>query len=112
MYWKFSKSKLSGIERNFEDKLWVLAWNGDIPREYVSIVSRLHEYRNEMYHREESRPAALRNTVSLYPFLVSQFLELLKPQGFSSTSQRDNLEARIFNRMGLPRPSLGQRVSG
>lgn len=102
VYWKFSKTQLSGIGRNFDEKLRVLAWNGDIPREYVGIVSRLHEYRNEMYHREESRPAALRIVVRLYAFLVSNFLELLKPASFSWNSQRDAIEARSFSRMELP----------
>lgn len=104
VYWKFSKTQLSGIDRNFDEKLRVLAWNGDIPREFVGVVSRLHEYRNEMYHREESRPAALRIVVRLYAFLVSRFLELLKPTGFSWNSERDATEARIFRRMSLPWP--------
>lgn len=105
VYWKFSKSQISGIDRNFDEKLRALAWHGDIPREYVSIVSRLHEYRNEMYHREESRPAALRIIVHLYAFLVAQFLELLSPTSFSSNSQSNDISTRIYSRMGLPRPT-------
>ena len=48
IHWSFSRTQVAGIDRNFDDKLRFLAWNGDIPREYVLIVSRLHEYRNEM----------------------------------------------------------------
>ncbi|GAA5090780.1 hypothetical protein GCM10025760_16890 [Microbacterium yannicii] len=105
IHWSFSRTQVAGIDRNFDDKLRFLAWNGDIPREYVSIVSRLHEYRNEMYHREESRPEALRIIVHLYAFLVCEFLEHLSPQTFSWSTESTNQEARMFTRIGVAVPS-------
>lgn len=99
--WRLSDNQQSRIEREFDSKLRILAWEGRIPPEYVSVVGRLHEYRNEMYHREESRPNALRILVHLYAWLVADLLERLSPGlvGYSSADPED-LGQRTYARMG------------
>ncbi|GAA1232963.1 hypothetical protein JOF42_000773 [Microbacterium phyllosphaerae] len=99
--WAFSKSQVRDIDRNFDDKLRFFAWHGDIPVEYVRIISRLHDYRNEMYHREESRPEALRVVCHLYAFFVADFLDRLEPHGFSWPGDAGAME-RLYARLGEP----------
>jgi hypothetical protein len=104
IHWAFSKTQIGKIEKDFSEKLRFLAWNGDIPAEYVKVVSRLHEYRNEMYHREDSRPEALRIVAHLYASVVAEFLDLLKPQFFASGHASNGTVARIYERMNMERP--------
>lgn len=104
VHWTFSKTQVNSIDRNFEDKLRFLAWHGDIPIEYVSTISRLHDYRNEMYHREESRPQALRVVAHLYAYFVAEFLERLTPHGHSWWMGADEIAARIYARFGRAAP--------
>jgi hypothetical protein len=104
--WELSESQKSRIAREFESKLRVLAWDGKIPPEYVPVLGRLHDYRNEMYHREESRPGALRILVHLYAWLVADLLERLG-QGVISYSSADptDLTEHTYARMGISRDS-------
>lgn len=103
--WVLSASQKRSIAREFDSKLRFLAWDGQIPAEFVSILSRLHHYRNEMYHREESRPEALRTVVHLYAWFVAELLERLAPMstGWSSSDPEDLL-ARTYARMGQSPP--------
>jgi hypothetical protein len=83
----------------------MLAWNGEIPAEYVPVITRLHDYRNEMYHREESRPNALRILAHLYAWLTADLLERLRPGIFSQSSgDPDDLVERTYERMGRAIP--------
>lgn len=107
IHWSFSKTQVRKVHNDFREKLRFLAWHGDIPEEYVGVVARLHEYRNEMYHREESRPEALRIVTHLYASVVAEFLELLTPQSFGWGSDSDNMMSRLYARMGQPRPKSG-----
>lgn len=103
--WQLSKTQKGDIARDFDSKLRVLAWNGDIPREYVSVIGRMHEYRNEMYHREESRPTALRILSHLYAWLVADLLERLGPPIFGIYSgDPDDIVEHTYGRMGLRAP--------
>lgn len=110
--WQLSDTQKRGITRDFAAKLRVLAWNGDIPAEYVPVIARLHDYRNEMYHREETRPNALRILAHLYAWLTADLLERLRPGIFSrSSSDPDDLVERTYERMGQAIPD-GLLVDG
>lgn len=103
--WQLSETQKGRIAREFNSKLRMLAWNGDIPSEYISVIGRLHEYRNEMYHREESRPNALRILSHLYAWLVADLLERLGPPIFGTYSgDPDDIVEHTYGRMGLPAP--------
>lgn len=106
MHWVFSKTQIGNIDRNFDHKLRFLAWNGDLPSHFVNVISRLHEYRNEMYHREESRPNALRIAVHLYSWIIAEMLERLGPGITSYDSDAHDYIRRTYERMGRPRPAL------
>ena len=114
VHWQLSKGQKKRIEREFESKLRLLAWEGELPVPYVSIIGRLHEYRNEMYHREESRPEALRIVVHLYAWIIADLLERLSPGWFSYYSgDPDDLLERTYRRMGRDVPkNRGASVDG
>lgn len=111
IHWSFSKTQIGKIEKDFNEKLRFLAWHGDIPAEYPKVVSRLHEYRNEMYHREESRPEALSIVAHLYASVTAEFLELLKPHVLASGPGSDETVARIYERMNIGLPTEPPRLS-
>lgn len=107
IHWSFSKSQIGKIEKDFSEKLRFLAWQGDIPSEYVGAISRLHEYRNEMYHREESRPEGLRIVAHLYASITGEFLDLLKPRTHSWGPDSAATRVRIYERVEMEPPELG-----
>lgn len=106
VHWLLSKSQIGKIEKDFSEKLRFLAWHGDIPPEYVRAISRLHEYRNEMYHREERRPEALRIVAHLYASITAEFLDLLKPRTHSWGPDSSATRDRIYERMEMEPPAL------
>ncbi len=110
VHWMFSKTQIGSIDRNFDDKLRFLIWDGDLPSHFESVVSRLHEYRNEMYHREESRPNALRIVVHLYAWIIAEMLDRLRPGVTSYGSDADDYIRRTYERMGTPTPALDDRL--
>jgi hypothetical protein len=97
IHWSFSKNQIAKIRMDFSEKLRFLAWRGNIPPVYVKAASRLHEYRNEMYHREEVRPEALRIVAHLYASIRADFLDLLKPRSFSGRVILKPLEPVFMN---------------
>jgi hypothetical protein len=106
IHWSFSKNQIAKVRMDFSEKLRFLAWRGNIPSVYVKAASRLHEYRNEMYHREEVRPEALRIVAHLYASITADFLDLLKSQSFSWTGDSEATRTRIYERMEEEPPTL------
>ncbi|MHA7263799.1 hypothetical protein ACX80W_11430 [Arthrobacter sp. TMN-37] len=106
IHWSFSKSQIGKIEKDFTEKLRFLAWHGDIPLQYVGVISRLHEYRNEMYHREESRPEGLRIVAYLYASITATFLDLLWPRSYSWGPGSAETRRRLYERMNVEPPAL------
>ncbi len=103
--WQLSETQRRNIERDFNTKVQLLAWDGAIPSSYVATLRQLHNYRNEMYHREESRPAALRTMAHLYAWLVAELLDRLTGGWFTwSSSDPDDLLQRTYARMGVDAP--------
>lgn len=104
--WQLSATQKRSIAREFSSKIQILAWNGNIPAEYVPVLARLHDYRNEMYHREESRPNGLRVLAHLYAWLTADLLERLRPGIFGRWGgDPDDIVERTYQRMGIPVPS-------
>ena len=113
VFWQLSGSQKRRINRDFSAKLQLLAWDGANPAPYVCVLGRLHDYRNEMYHRDESRPAALRTMVHLYAWLVTDLLDRLTAGWFSwSSADPDNLLQRTYLRMGMEPPGKDREILG
>lgn len=104
--WQLSETQKRNIDRDFSAKVRFLAWQGHLPIEYMTLLGRLHEYRNEMYHRDETRPKALRIMVHLYAWLVADLLERLRSGWFMwSSSDPEDLLPRTYVRMGIAAPT-------
>ncbi|MFK0402763.1 hypothetical protein ACIQTT_10565 [Microbacterium sp. NPDC090225] len=102
---RLSSTQKKDIARDFDTKLRLLVWLGTIPADYIPVLSRLHAYRNELYHREESRPKTLQTVTHLYAWLVADLLERLPPAWVAhSSADPDDLPTRIYERIGIPVP--------
>lgn len=100
--WAFSKAQRQSIDREFGGKVAFLMWAGVLPPVYGPVINRLHEYRNEIYHRDHLRLASLRLTVHMAALVVSEMLRLLTPMTVGYGSDADKLIAAIHQRAGLP----------
>lgn len=58
------------IEREFPAKVAFLEADGMIPSATLRVLRKLHQYRNEAYHRDELRPATLTTAVRIYGYIV------------------------------------------
>lgn len=105
--WFMSPRQIQSIRRNFDDKLRFLAWDNRISPDLVRVTSRLHEYRNEMYHREETRPDALRIAAHLYALILTQMLESLPPRWLAVSGGEDSEWKRISSRLTVALPHAG-----
>lgn len=61
-----SKGKRKKVERSFPDKIDFLVERGSLPNEVGPVLKRLHEYRNETYHRDHHRLEVIRPAVLIY----------------------------------------------
>ena len=99
--WVLSKNQRQSIDRNFGAKLQFLIWLGDIPAAYLKVASRLHDYRNELYHRDHTRHETLSISALISAYVVAEFLKLLKPLTVGYGADADATLAEIFDRAGL-----------
>lgn len=74
-----SKSQIRAIDRSFDSKAGYLAANGKLDLSVVRVLKKLHQYRNEVYHRDHLRPATLRTSAELYGFIITKMMEQLPP---------------------------------
>jgi hypothetical protein len=102
IWWSASASMKRKIEHEFGAKLKALAWQGYIDANLVGIAERLHDYRNEMYHREETRPQALRVAAHLYALVVTLLLRSLRPGYVSFGADAEEVRLRIEARLSTP----------
>ena len=58
------------IEREFPAKVAFLQADGLIPAAALRVLRKLHQYRNEAYHRDELRPDTLTTAVRIYGYIV------------------------------------------
>jgi hypothetical protein len=61
-----SKNKRKKIDHNFGDKIDFLVERKKLPKEIGPILKKLHDYRNETYHRDRHRIEIIRPAVLIY----------------------------------------------
>ncbi|MEU6012283.1 hypothetical protein, partial [Streptomyces sp. NPDC047453] len=75
-----SKGRRKKIDRSFPDKIDFLVERESLPAEVEPVLKRLHEYRNETYHRDHHRVEVLRPAVIIYFDAACTVLSALRPQ--------------------------------
>lgn len=70
----FSKTQRDKIEHDFDAKCTLLVKQGILQPAQARVLKKLHEYRNETYHRDELRPPTLASTNKIYIYLMCQMM--------------------------------------
>jgi hypothetical protein len=65
------------IRRYFGEKADYLARAGILDEAHARMLKKLHEYRNEAYHRDTIRPEALQSAVDIYFYLCCELMKAL-----------------------------------
>ncbi|MCU1410098.1 MAG: hypothetical protein JWR04_805 [Rhodoglobus sp.] len=102
---QLSKTQVAQIDRNFTSKIQMLIWLGLVPSEFEVIVNRLHDYRNEIYHRDHIRDGALRATVQLYALVTAKFLAWLPPRYMGNSGDTAAAVNDIKERLATEAPA-------
>jgi hypothetical protein len=82
----FSKTQRNKIERDFNAKCDLLVRESIIDVAQARVLKKLHEYRNETYHRDELRPATLASATRIYIYLVCTMMATMPVHGMSLSS--------------------------
>jgi len=82
----FSKTQRNKIEREFNAKCDLLVRENIIDVAQARVLKKLHEYRNETYHRDELRPATLASVNRIYIYLVCMMMATMPVHGMSLSS--------------------------
>jgi hypothetical protein len=61
-----SKRKRKRINDNFGDKIDYLVETTKLPGDLIPVLKKLHDYRNETYHRDQHRVEVIRPAVLIY----------------------------------------------
>jgi len=61
-----SKNKRKRINHNFGDKIDFLVERAKLPGDLAPVLKKLHDYRNETYHRDQHRVEVIRPAVLIY----------------------------------------------
>jgi hypothetical protein len=69
------------LARSFDAKVGFLRQRGDIPETDSRILSKLHRYRNELYHRDRVRPETVQSACLLYFDLTCTLFERVRQSG-------------------------------
>lgn len=86
-----------------------MTWWGDVPPTFARSIVRLHDYRNELVHRDSVRSRSLKLSVFLAAWFVCEFLRRLTP-AISGWGQNAREEVnRIRHRAGLE-PFVGDEL--
>ncbi|MEU3189177.1 hypothetical protein ABZ686_00715 [Streptomyces sp. NPDC006992] len=70
-----SRKSLREIERNFDAKVSFLVSQNSLPIEIGPVLQKLHQYRNETYHRDKLRREFIRPAVLIYFDTVCSMLD-------------------------------------
>jgi hypothetical protein len=65
-----SNTRRKKIAREFDAKAEYLCEHGLLADAHVRVLKKLHEYRNETYHRDKVRPGVLASTARIYIYVV------------------------------------------
>jgi hypothetical protein len=74
-----SKSQAGRIERDFAAKIDRLVAEDKLTERDGRVAKRLHDYRNETYHRDHVRTASVRLAVAAYGDIACRYLRETKP---------------------------------
>ncbi|MDQ0375974.1 hypothetical protein [Cellulomonas humilata] len=74
-----SKRRRSKIDREFAEKIDFLIGRGRLPNDLGPVLKKLHEYRNETYHRDHHRIEVIRPAVLVYVDAACTVLENYEP---------------------------------
>lgn len=90
----FSKTQRNKIEKDFNAKCDLLVRENIIDVAQARVLKKLHEYRNETYHRDELRPATLASATGIYIYLVCTMMTTMPvhSMSYSSPSPPDALK--------------------
>ncbi|MFD8390424.1 hypothetical protein ACFV2N_14765 [Streptomyces sp. NPDC059680] len=84
-----SKNKVREIERNFDAKVSFMISQCALPGELAPVLKKLHQYRNEIYHRDELRLDLIRPATLIYFDIVCTLLDHYSQGGVSYGSNDD-----------------------
>jgi hypothetical protein len=79
----FSKTQRNKIEHDFDAKCALLVEQDILQPAQARVLKKLHEYRNETYHRDELRPATLASANRIYIYLVCQMMIVMPVHSMS-----------------------------
>ncbi len=102
--WNMSKTLRRDIDRGFGSKLKFLVWWGDLPESYLKSASRIHDYRNELAHRDSIRPKSLTLAVHLAAWFSAEFLRRLPTMSVGFGPDASETIGRIYARAGQSHP--------
>lgn len=74
-----SHSKRRAVWQDFTAKVDFLVGAGELGSPHADVLKRLHEYRNEAYHRDEIRPDTLTSAVEIYAVVACHLMVTLTP---------------------------------
>ncbi|GAA3844229.1 hypothetical protein GCM10022226_79180 [Sphaerisporangium flaviroseum] len=74
-----SKARRKKIDREFNSKIDFLVERNRLPGDLGPVLKKLHEYRNETYHRDEHRIEVIRPAVVIYFDAACTVLEHYEP---------------------------------
>lgn len=104
-----SNRRHSRIEREFDSKADFLAERGEIDPQTARVLKKLHQYRNETYHRDQLRTEVLSSAVSIYAALTCELMRRLTPGWMTSLRLPTNLDKyKSFMEHGPDFDSQGQ----
>ena len=76
-----SKTRRRKIDREFDEKIDFLVDEDAIESAHARVLKKLHDYRNEAYHRDRVRTETLVSAVKIYSYLTCLLLRDLEPHG-------------------------------
>jgi len=97
-----SKTRRKKIDNNFGDKIDFLVERGRLPADLGPVLKKLHEYRNETYHRDQHRVEVIRSAVLIYFDAACTVLEHYEPGTMIHSNSLGPELRRLYE--DLPRP--------
>ena len=75
-----SKTQRKKIRRDFRAKLDCLVEKNRLPEDLAPVLKKLHDYRNETYHRDQHRVQVIRTAVLIYFAAACTVLDHYRPE--------------------------------
>ena len=109
-----SKTRRKKIDSNFGDKIDFLVERDRLPADIGPVLKKLHEYRNETYHRDQHRVEVIYPAVLIFFDAACTVLEHYEPGTMIGRGSLGPELARLYEE--LPRPQdpfqLPRRAAG